>query len=129
MSRGYYHKDEILEKERHLLQVLGWHVNPATVMDFSRLYLDLLGHSVGPLPHVTYHPRVLFHSSCQDLAERVLQEDHFISKPNSTIALAVVLLTLQRRQSAHMIEPLLKSLQGLVNAQDFDDILASLERL
>lgn len=123
MSRGFYNKQHITEAELDVLDALNWHVNPATVMDFCRLYLHLFPNSLD---------EEMLHASCQNLAELALDDIYFINKPTSLVALSAVLLAAQRfGVSFDETQGFLANLQGLITVEtlEFDGLFRRLESL
>ena len=111
MSRGYYTHEDIILTEKDILAALDWHINPTTVVGFCRLYLELF-----PCPIPSN-----LEATCNYMAELAVSDSYFVSKSNSSVALAVMLLAARREGvSLEETQQLVDNLQGLVNIYDSD---------
>ncbi|CAJ1920730.1 unnamed protein product [Cylindrotheca closterium] len=122
MSGGFYQVEEIQAAELEILQNLQWHVNPPTIMAFCDLYLKL---------HETQLSKKVY-SACEYMAEVAIADEFFISKPCSSIALAITLLV-TRKEGIRFAwaQKLLQELRGrvFVEGDEFESILQQLECL
>jgi hypothetical protein len=111
MSRGFYTHEDIVLTERDILGALDWYVNPPTVIGFCRLYMQLFPTTLSNDAEVT----------CQEISELALCDSYFVSKSDSSVALATIML-MARRQGISLSEtqPFMVNLQGLVNVDDLD---------
>lgn len=111
MSRGFYTYDDIVLTERDILAALDWHVNPPTGIGCCRLYMQLF--------HTTLSNNA--EATCQEISELAVSDSYFISKSDSSVALAVILL-MARREGISLSETQLfmDNLEGLVNVVDLD---------
>lgn len=122
MSQGFYSAEAIIFQEQQMLTTLDWHVHPPTVMDFCRTYMTLF-------------PRSLSHEieeNCHFIAELSLGDVFFLSKASSLVALATILLVIQRcGVSVDDTHGFLENVRGLINIQsnEFDSIYRRLECL
>jgi hypothetical protein len=122
MSGGVYQAEEIQANELEILQTLQWHVNPPTIMTFCDLYLKL---------HETQLSKNVY-KACEYMAEVAIADEFFISKPCSSIALAITLLV-TRKEGVRFAwtQKLLEELRGrvFVEGDEFESILQHLEWL
>ena len=126
MSQGFYSPDDITSMERDILSELDWHVNPPTMIDFCRTYMGMFAEPlVEPLANEV-------DAECQYIAELALDDSYFISKADSSVALATVLLAIQRvGVRSFQTNSFLENLRGLVSIEsaDFGMTLQRLECL
>ena len=141
MTQGYFTENDITTTERDILSALNWHVNPPTVIDYCDIYLNLF-----PLhQEETKKKKEMVQCKCKYITtEIVLDDDFFLDKPHSVIALAVVLLATDASRSGNGIgddgddgignsdialQTFLRNIQGVVNVHEleFDSIIRRLE--
>jgi hypothetical protein len=178
MAQGYYTEHDITTTERDILSALNWHVNPPTVIHYCDIYLNLfpLHHNYYSLRHRHRHrdhhrdyhcdhhyyqeetkkKKERVQRKCKYIAtEIVLDDDFFLDKPHSVIALAVVLLATDASRSGNgngtdgfgnggdgigdgndgignndiALQTFLRNIQGVVNVHEleFDSIIRRLE--
>ncbi|OEU21099.1 hypothetical protein FRACYDRAFT_234725 [Fragilariopsis cylindrus CCMP1102] len=137
----YFTENDITTTERDILSALNWHVNPPTVIDYCDIYLNLF-----PLhQEETKKRKEIVQCKCKYITtEIVLDDDFFLDKPHSVIALAVVLLATDASRSGNGIgddgndgigssdialQTFLRNIQGVVNVYEleFDSIIRRLE--
>jgi hypothetical protein len=113
MSRGFYTHDDICFTERDILAALDWHVNPPTAIGCCRLYMQLF-------PTTTLLSNDA-EATCQGISELAICDSYFVSKSDSSVALATILL-MARREGISLSETQLfmDNLEGLVNVDDLD---------
>jgi hypothetical protein len=111
MSRNFYNHEDIVLTERDILAALDWHVNPPTGIGCCRLYMQLFPITLSNDAEAT----------CQMISELALCDSYFVSKSDSSVALATILL-MARRQGISLSDTQLfmDNLEGLVNVDDLD---------
>jgi len=157
MAQNYYTQDDITTTECDILSALNWHVHPPTVIDYCDVYLTLF-----PQQHQHNHQRYkndsnsssstssqspslpspstmaeaekqILEGKCKDIAEAALEDEYFLDKAHSVIALAVVLLATDASRGCGRdptaLQTFLQNIQGVVNVHksEFDSILRRLE--
>ena len=111
MSRGFYTHQDIVLTERDILAALDWHVNPPTGIGCCRLYMQLFPTTLSNYAEAT----------CQEISELALCDSYFVSKSDSSVALAAILLMARReRISLRETQLFMDNLEGLVNVVDLD---------
>jgi hypothetical protein len=111
MARGFYTHQDIVVTERDILAALDWHVNPPTGIGCCRLYIQLFPTTLSNHAEAT----------CQEISELALCDSYFVSKSDSSVALATILL-MARREAISLTETQLfmDNLDGMVNVDNLD---------
>lgn len=156
MAQNYYTQDDITTTECDILSALNWHVHPPTVMDYCDVYLTLFpqhqhnhqsysnetessnsSSSTSSSPSLpspsNMTEKQILECKCKYIAEAALDDEYFLDKAHSVIALAVVLLATDASRGCGRdptaLQTFLQNIQGIVNVHksEFDSILRRLE--